>query len=164
MSGSCPSSSSLRNNSWLVFVSAPTFIENPENVNVAASQQGDSVEQQLQLWKYGIRCLGNICRWLPTKKNTSELLDREAPKFNENIPQLGTSAVLAIKTSTKAGNTCLNWYIESAGIICSSAEKTGSLCTWWHSGGWKSTEGWIPSLESIVHLCPQVKFKLPSTS
>ena len=41
-------SPSLRNSSRLAGVLAPTFIENPEHLNVVTSQYGESMEEQPQ--------------------------------------------------------------------------------------------------------------------
>ena len=54
MSGTCPSSSSLRNSSRLACVLAPTFMENPEQANTAVSQHYDSVKEQCQSGKTGL--------------------------------------------------------------------------------------------------------------
>ena len=48
VSGTCPSSSSSKDSLRSVGMSAPTFLENLEHVNVAASQLGEGAEKQPQ--------------------------------------------------------------------------------------------------------------------
>ena len=76
VSGICPSSHSLRNNSRSACMSAPTFIENLKHVNAAPSQHSTGVEEKLQS---GNTRLGGLVPFIDAYPwKISELLDREA--------------------------------------------------------------------------------------
>ena len=94
-SGTHPSSSSLKNSSRSACVSAPTFIKNPDHMNAAAPQHCEGVKEQHQ--SGNTRLDAQEALWMITHKKISKLLDREASKGSNNIPEVGTSVVLAIK-------------------------------------------------------------------
>ena len=75
-------------------VLAPTFIENPEYANAAASQHGEVMDVQPQSGSTGLGAQVGLMDDYPKK---SELLDRETPESGKDFPQVGTSAVLAMK-------------------------------------------------------------------
>ena len=95
VSGTCPSNSSSRDSLRSASVSAPTFIENPVHVNIAASQFGEGVEEQPQ--SGSTRLSVKVAFVDDYQWKTSKFLDRETQEDSKGIPQAGTSAVLAIK-------------------------------------------------------------------
>ena len=62
----------------------PTFIENPEHVNAATSQYGESMEEQPQYENTRLDAEMAFMDDYPWK--TSKLLDRETPGGNKDIP------------------------------------------------------------------------------
>ena len=94
VSGTCPSSPSLRNSLRSAGLSAPTLIKNPEHMNAVASQHGEGAGQP----QAGSTRLGAQVAFMDDyTQKISELLDREAQEGSKDIHQVGTLAVLAIK-------------------------------------------------------------------
>ena len=76
-------------------MSAPTFIENAERANATVSQHCEGVKEQCLAGNTGLDAQVAFMDDYPQK--TSELLDREAPKAVNNIPEVGTSSALVTK-------------------------------------------------------------------
>ena len=72
---------------------APTFTRNQEHTNAVASQHCEGVKEQHQSVNTRLGAQVAFVDGYPCKK----LLNREASKGSNDIPQLGTSAVLAIE-------------------------------------------------------------------
>ena len=93
MSGACPSSSSSRNSSRSACILAPTFTKNQEHTNAVASQHCEGVKEQHPSVNTRLGAQVAFVDDYPCK--SSELLNREASNGSNDIPQVGTSAVLA---------------------------------------------------------------------
>ena len=73
---------------------APTFIEKLMHANTVASQHSEGVEEQPQSGSIGLGAQMAFVDDYPQK--TSTLLERETPEGGKDIPQIGTSAMIAI--------------------------------------------------------------------